>query len=177
MTARPNSAARAPSTTRWSKVSAIVADRRETISPSRTTGRSAIRPRLRIATSGWLTIGVWKSPATLPALVTVNVDPRAPPASACRRARPRPGAELRRAPRSSVSRSRGRPARRAPGPSARPAEVVAVSRTISSPSSRAFSSGNSWSDSAQALSAGKQQLQVDPAEVALLDPGHRRHSR
>ena len=42
----------------------------------RTTGRSAIRPMLRIATSGWLTIGVWSSPASLPALVTVNVEPR-----------------------------------------------------------------------------------------------------
>ena len=31
---------------------------------------------LRIATSGWLTIGVWKRPASLPALVTVNVEPR-----------------------------------------------------------------------------------------------------
>ena len=31
---------------------------------------------LRIATSGWLTIGVWKSPASLPALDTVNVEPR-----------------------------------------------------------------------------------------------------
>ena len=31
---------------------------------------------LRIATSGWFTIGVWKRPASLPALVTVNVEPR-----------------------------------------------------------------------------------------------------
>ena len=35
-----------------------------------------MRPMERIATSGWLTIGVWKSPPSLPALVTVNVDPR-----------------------------------------------------------------------------------------------------
>ena len=35
-----------------------------------------MRPMLRIATSGWLTIGVWSSPASLPALVTVNVEPR-----------------------------------------------------------------------------------------------------
>src|SRR5438105_2279713 len=35
-----------------------------------------MRPTLRIATSGWFTIGVWKSPASLPALVTVNVEPR-----------------------------------------------------------------------------------------------------
>src|ERR671923_33831 len=45
-------------------------------SPSRTTGRGAIRPTLRIATSGWFTIGVWKRPATFPALVTVKVEPR-----------------------------------------------------------------------------------------------------
>ena len=31
---------------------------------------------LRIATSGWLTIGVWKRPANFPALVTVKVEPR-----------------------------------------------------------------------------------------------------
>ena len=31
---------------------------------------------LRIATSGWLTIGVWKRPASLPALVTVKVESR-----------------------------------------------------------------------------------------------------
>ena len=74
ITASPNSAARAPSTTRWSNVTAIVPVRRTTTSPSRTTGRGATRPMLRIATSGWLTIGVWKRPASLPALVTVNVE-------------------------------------------------------------------------------------------------------
>ena len=76
ITARPNAAARAPSTTRWSKVIASAPVRRTTISPSRTTARGATRPMLRIATSGWLTIGVWKSPASLPALDTVNVEPR-----------------------------------------------------------------------------------------------------
>ena len=50
--------------------------RRTTTSPSRTTGRGAIRPMPRIATSGWLTIGVWNRPASFPALVTVNVEPR-----------------------------------------------------------------------------------------------------
>ncbi len=50
--------------------------RRTTISPSRTTARGATRPMLRIATSGWFTIGVWKRPASLPALDTVNVEPR-----------------------------------------------------------------------------------------------------
>ena len=39
--------------------------RRTTISPSRTTGRSAIRWMPRIATSGWLTSGVTKRPAEL----------------------------------------------------------------------------------------------------------------
>ena len=43
--------------------------------PLRTTGRSAIRPTLRIATSGWFTTGVWNSPASFPALVIVNVEP------------------------------------------------------------------------------------------------------
>ena len=52
MTASPNSAARAPSTTRWSNVTAIVPVRRTTTWPSRTTGRWAMRPMLRIATSG-----------------------------------------------------------------------------------------------------------------------------
>ena len=76
MTARPNSAARAPSTTRWSKVTAIVPVGRATISPFLTTGRSATRPMLRIPTSGWLTIGVVSRPPSLPALVMVKVEPR-----------------------------------------------------------------------------------------------------
>ena len=50
--------------------------RRTTTSPSRTTGRSAIRWMPRIATSGWLISGVTNRPAALPALVTVNVPPR-----------------------------------------------------------------------------------------------------
>ena len=59
--------------------------RRTTTAPSRTTARGATRPMLRIATSGWFTIGVWKRPASLPALVTVNVEPRS--SSACKRSR------------------------------------------------------------------------------------------
>jgi len=35
-----------------------------------------MRPMLRIATSGWLTIGVVSRPPSFPALVTVNVEPR-----------------------------------------------------------------------------------------------------
>ena len=76
MTASPNAAARAPSTTRWSNVIAIAPCSRTTTSPSRTTARGAMRPTLRIATSGWLTIGVWNSPASFPALETVKVEPR-----------------------------------------------------------------------------------------------------
>ena len=43
ITARPKSAARLPSITRWSNVTETLPMRRTTISPSRTTGRSAIR--------------------------------------------------------------------------------------------------------------------------------------
>ena len=49
---------------------------RTTISPSRTTGRSAIRCRPRMPTSGWLTSGVASRPPSLPPLETVNVEPR-----------------------------------------------------------------------------------------------------
>src|SRR5438034_788952 len=40
-----------------------------------------MRPMLRIATSGWLTIGVVSRPPSLPALVTVNVESRSSPGS------------------------------------------------------------------------------------------------
>ena len=46
------------------------------MAPSITTGRGAIRWTPRIATSGWLTSGVAKSPPRRPALETVNVEPR-----------------------------------------------------------------------------------------------------
>ena len=122
---QPNSAARAPSTTRWSKVTASVPSgvRR---SPRRGRRPRATRPTLRIATSGWLTIGVWKRPASFPALVTVKVEPRTSSASSVPRAR-------LREPRTSASisserarRRRGRPARRALLGLDRDADVVAV---------------------------------------------------
>ena len=52
MTSRQKAAARTPSTTRWSKLTETLPTGRITTSPSRTTGRSAIRWSPRIATSG-----------------------------------------------------------------------------------------------------------------------------
>ena len=52
MTSRQNAAARAPSTTRWSNVNETFPTGRTTISPSRTTGRSAMRWMPRMPTSG-----------------------------------------------------------------------------------------------------------------------------
>jgi len=80
MTSSPKAAARAPSTTRWSNVIAIVPTWPTWTVPARTTGRGPTRPTLRIATSGWFTIGVWKSPASLPALVTVKAIAKNPAA-------------------------------------------------------------------------------------------------
>ena len=77
ITASPNSAARSPS-------SDAVVERDRDVAPSgarrsRRRGRPGARrcgATPRIATSGWLTSGVTKRPANLPALVTVKVDPR-----------------------------------------------------------------------------------------------------
>ena len=121
MTASANSAARAPSTTRWSNVTAIVPVRRTTTSPSRTTGRWPMRPMLRIATSGWFTIGVWKRPASFPALV--DGEGRAAQLvrrRASRRGRPpRDGGSRRRAPRPRSCPRRARRERRGPARSER----------------------------------------------------------
>ena len=73
----------------------------------------------RIATSGWLTIGVWNRPPSLPALVTVKVEPRTSSGRASRaRAARRAARSRRRSRRRTARRSRARPGRRAPARSA-----------------------------------------------------------
>ena len=76
MTSSRKAVATAPSTTRWSNVHETRPMSRTRMAPSTTAGRGAIRWTPRIATSGWLTSGVAKSPPSRPALDTVNVDPR-----------------------------------------------------------------------------------------------------
>ena len=121
MTARPNSAARAPSTTRWSNVTETLPIWRTTTSPSRTTGASAIRWTPRIATSGWLTSGVDEEAAELAG--ARDGERRAAQLLRRERARARRRrravAPRRRARRRSARRSRARPGRRAPRRSAR----------------------------------------------------------
>ena len=117
-----------PSSTRWSNVTDTCPIGRATISPSRTTGRSAIRWTPRMPTSGWLISGVTNEPENLPALVTVNVEPRSSSGfSVPCRAPSASRAPRHRARRASASRSRGRPGRRDPVVGVdRDAEVVAL---------------------------------------------------
>ena len=133
-----------------------------------------MRPTLRIATSGWLTIGVWKSPASFPALETVKVESRSSVrgdrAGACGLGEPLDlGVDLGDR---TARGSRGRRARRGPGPSARRRRCrSARGRRRRRPSRRAFSSGNSASESAHALTTvASSSARGDRAEVALLDP-------
>ena len=179
ITARPKSAARLPS------IDAVVERDRDVPHPPdddlavaddrrarRSGGPRGSPPR------GWLTSGVTKRPAALPALVTVNVPPRS--SSGFERAGvrrlgepPHLGVEL--VERAAVAR-RGRPGRRGPARSGRRRRGRSGRASTSSPpSTRAFSSGNSCSDSATRLEDERHEpLQVDVGEVALLDPGHGR---
>ena len=77
---------------------ADVGDGRMTISPSRTTARCEMRWTPRMPTSGALISGVTRKPASLPALVTVKVEP-------CRSARSSVPARARSASASTSARS------------------------------------------------------------------------
>ena len=175
---RPNAAARAPSTTRWSNVIAIVPCSLTTTSPSRTTARGAMRPTLRIATSGWLTIGVWKRPASFPALETVKVESRTSSArDRAARARPRRAARSRRGSRrpfvaAAADDRHDEPLlrlHRDPDVAALEVDdVVAVEARVQL-GELCERVGARLDDRCEQLHA------LDRAEVALLDPGDRRH--
>ena len=153
MTASPNSAARLPSMTRWSNVTETFPIRRTTTSPSRTTGRSVdpvdaedrhlgVVDQRRDEQSGRLA-GARDGERAAAQLLRLERP---------RRARPRrAAAPRRRARRARACRRRGRPGRRGPARSGRRRRCRSgrAARARRS-STRAFSSGNSCSDSATA---------------------------
>ena len=115
----------------------------------------------------------------MPALVTVNVEPRSSSGGSV----PARAASASRCTSASSSSTEARVAAAHDGDDEAllgldgDAEVVAVEVARSRRrSSRAFSSGNSRSESAVALSAsGTRSVEVDAGEVALLDEGDRGH--
>ena len=178
ITSSPNAAARAPSTTRWSNVSATWPTGATVTAPSRTTGRSATRPTLRMATSGWFTIGVWKRPASLPALVTVKVEPRS--SSAASEPARAPSArrfDLRRelVERTLVAAAHDRDEEAALGLH-REAEVVALEQDdLVALEPRVELRELAQRERAGAEQRGHEPVERDAREVALLHPGDRRH--
>ena len=132
---------------------------------------------LRIATSGWFTIGVWKSPASLPALVTVNVEPRS--SSAVKRSRAGTLGEVGNLRRELVHALLVRGPDDGHDQSALrlhcDADVVAVEvddRVAVEARVELRKLGESLG--ARPHDGCEQSIQRDVLEVALLDPGHRR---
>ena len=149
-------------------------------SPLRTTGRSATRPMLRIATSGWLTIGVWKRPASLPALVTVNVEPRSSsgfsvPARAAFDEPGHLGGQL--VDRRRVAAADDRYDEAVVGLHG-DADVVALEVDDLVAVDPRVQLGELLQRLGAGLEHGRhEELEVDPAEVGFLDPRHGRTSR
>ena len=174
ITASVNAAARAPSTTRWSNVTLMLPIVRTTISPSRTTARGAMRCTPRMPTSGWLTSGVTNRPASLPALVTVKVEPRRssgaslPVARLLRRARRRRRVARRAARVAAAHDGHDEPLVGLDGD----AEVVAVEVDDLVALEARVQLGELLQRQRRRTQHERQQLlQVDAGEVALLDVG------
>ena len=146
---------------------------RTTISPSRTTARGPMRCTPRMPTSGWLTSGVTSTPASLPALVTVNVDPRSSSGASVpvRAFSASASTSARSSSRGRDRRSRGRRGRRDPGRSGRRCRGRnGRGRRSRRPRAGRSARGTSCSGERRRPENARQQLlQIDAREVAFLD--------